>query len=81
MFLDDNSFVPYEALKYVTGECNYGGRVTDDKDRILLNTIMESVYGNATVESDHFSFRSGPREPTPTDLHPHPRTHTLEPTP
>ena len=52
MFLDDNSFVPYEALKYVTGECNYGGLVTDDKDRILLNTIMERVYSEETVDKD-----------------------------
>lgn len=33
-----------EALNYLTGECNYGGRVTEAMDRRLLATLLKSYY-------------------------------------
>lgn len=47
----DDLTIPFDALKYLTGECNYGGRVTDDKDRLLMVTLLEDYYNkNAAVE-------------------------------
>ena len=50
MFLLENDKVPFKALCYTVGECNYGGRVTDDKDRICLNTILDLFYGDAFLQ-------------------------------
>ena len=57
--VDEQDETPFKALRYVTGECNYGGRVTDDKDRILLNTLLENVYCREMTESGYKLSASG----------------------
>lgn len=58
MFLDENETVPFDALRYVTGECNYGGRVTDDKDRLLLSTILANCCCPEIVEDKMYKLSS-----------------------
>ena len=44
MFLDEYADIPWEALNYMVAEANYGGRVTDPKDRRLIKIILETFY-------------------------------------
>eukprot|EP00798_Chlamydomonas_sp_ICE-L_P020336 gene20336-27098_t len=54
MYINDTEEVPYAALQYAIGECNYGGRVTDDKDRRLLNTILHRTYRSEILTDPDF---------------------------
>jgi dynein heavy chain len=53
--LEPGEDVPYAALAYLAGECNYGGRCTDDKDRRCLVNIISEFY-NAHILDDNYKF-------------------------
>jgi dynein heavy chain len=46
--------VPLKALKYLTGECNYGGRVTDDRDRRVLQALLVDFYNTQILDDNNF---------------------------
>eukprot|EP01038_Epipyxis_sp_PR26KG_P004763 gene4763-6681_t len=60
LFLEENEgFVPFKALVYTAGECNYGGRVTDDKDRRTLMCILNRFYQPSFLDESHNVSPSG----------------------
>uniref|UniRef100_A0A8C7T568 Dynein axonemal heavy chain 12 n=1 Tax=Oncorhynchus mykiss TaxID=8022 RepID=A0A8C7T568_ONCMY len=56
LFVREYDQVPMEAITYLTGECNYGGRVTDDWDRRLLMTILADFYNKDIIENPRYTF-------------------------
>ena len=59
MLLNENEEIPWSALKYMVAEANYGGRVTDDKDRRLISTILETFYSDKVLDDDYKFSESG----------------------
>ena len=49
LYLDEYDETPWDALKYLISEINYGGRVTDDWDRRLMNVYMASFFNEVRL--------------------------------
>ncbi|KAJ1502679.1 Dynein heavy chain 10, axonemal [Coelomomyces lativittatus] len=43
--------IPWSTLRYLIGETTYGGRVTDDYDRRIVNTYLEEYLGDFVFDS------------------------------
>jgi len=57
--LDDQPIIPWDALTYVSGHINYGGRVTDDWDRRCLMSILGVVMRPAVLDDSYRFSPSG----------------------
>ena len=68
-FLTENPEIPWDALSYVTGHINYGGRVTDDWDRRCLISMLTRFYLPEIIDDDDYRYsKSGTYYvPPPTD--------------
>lgn len=51
-YLEANSKVPWEDLRYLFGEIMYGGHITDDWDRRLCRTYLEEAMSQDLVDGD-----------------------------
>eukprot|EP00756_Hemistasia_phaeocysticola_P003201 Hpha_TRINITY_DN12121_c2_g2::TRINITY_DN12121_c2_g2_i1::g.81783::m.81783/K10408/DNAH; dynein heavy chain, axonemal len=54
--------ISYDTVRFMVAQIQYGGRVTDSKDAILLGTIAEHLLSPAVTEAG-FQFAAGYRLP------------------
>ncbi|CEG44893.1 flagellar inner arm dynein 1 heavy chain beta [Plasmopara halstedii] len=62
IYLDEYEDTPWDALKYLIAQANYGGRVTDDWDRRLMLVYISQFFSENVLtvdkiplsESDHY---------------------------
>ncbi|XP_051731342.1 dynein axonemal heavy chain 9-like isoform X1 [Ctenopharyngodon idella] len=65
-YLETNSKVPYDDLRYLFGEIMYGGHITDDWDRRLCRTYLEEYIKPEMMDGELY-LAHGFRLPGNTD--------------
>lgn len=50
--------IPWDAMLYMTGHINYGGRVTDDWDRVCLLSILKKYYNQTLLDKEKYVLSS-----------------------
>lgn len=59
MFLEDQEEIPWDAIVWITGMINYGGRVTDANDLRCLNISLQKYYCVENLEDGYIYSDSG----------------------
>ena len=68
MLLNEQEQIPWDALIFVTGHINYGGRVTDDWDRRCLLSILKKFYLHEALDDNYRFCESDFYIPNVSDL-------------
>jgi len=66
-YLDAYDETPWDAMKYLIAEATYGGRVTDDWDRRLLNVYMSDFFCDDVLSQPNFKVSPLPEYFIPDD--------------
>ncbi|BES91272.1 dynein heavy chain [Nesidiocoris tenuis] len=67
-YLENNSKVPWEDLRFLFGEIMYGGHITDDWDRRLCRTYLQEYMSPELLEGELF-YSPGFQAPGNSDMH------------
>ncbi|KAJ3195453.1 Dynein heavy chain 2, axonemal [Irineochytrium annulatum] len=60
VLLDEYEQTPWDALKYLIAEANYGGRVTDDWDRRILRSYINHLFNEEALSTPQYRISSLP---------------------
>lgn len=55
--LSSKRTISWSTIRYMIAEVQYGGRVTDDFDKRLLNTFARTYFGQSMFEDDYEFFK------------------------
>ena len=53
MFIERYEEIPWDALEYIIGQINYGGRVTDEHDQKLIRAILHEFFNEKILDDRH----------------------------
>lgn len=54
LYLDEYEETPWDALKYLIADVNYGGHVTDDWDRRLMQSYIYDYFTDEAIGAAYF---------------------------
>eukprot|EP00928_Gymnodinium_smaydae_P099490 TRINITY_DN9509_c0_g4_i4.p1 TRINITY_DN9509_c0_g4~~TRINITY_DN9509_c0_g4_i4.p1 ORF type:complete len:1500 (-),score=412.36 TRINITY_DN9509_c0_g4_i4:427-4926(-) len=86
LFVNQYADVPYKVLNFLGAKINYGGRVTDDKDKLLISTILKTYICPEVIDKDDYKYSASgiyyaPKVDTIADVVAYIRTMPLYPMP